>query len=272
MIRRAIALATLALAAALACRTAAPKGPAAAPAAPPPEFIASYVGQRLILRHHGAQQRVALTRQNLAQPSGSCDVGVEIREASLANGTATFKLEALGPAGLAERPAARSRSACGNMSGFMVSVSGFVAEDAPETIQAELATLLATPEAYLAAQGVAFDRPAGPEPKLAASQDRSASFEERTLARQVKTWPRPVLRVEPYYRDPGGRVHHEGEVEFAGVVGEDGRLHSYKLRTPLSTAHEEHVLRALSLWRYEPALAEAPLAARIVGRCTFRVY
>jgi hypothetical protein len=81
------------------------------------------------------------------------------------------------------------------------------------------------------------------------------------------------VRVEPFYRDPAGRVRHEGEVEFAGVVGEDGRLRSPKLRTPLSTVHEEHVQRALSLWRYEPAqLPDKVVAARIIGRCTFRVY
>jgi hypothetical protein len=56
------------------------------------------------------------------------------------------------------------------------------------------------------------------------------------------------------------------------VVGEDGRLHGLKLRTPLSAAHEEHVLRALSLWRYEPAMTDMVVAARIVGRCTFRIY
>jgi hypothetical protein len=32
------------------------------------------------------------------------------------------------------------------------------------------------------------------------------------------------------------------------------------------------VLRTLSMWRYEPAMAEAPVSARINGRCTFRIY
>lgn len=266
-------MAALMLGAALACKSAGPSAKPVAPAAPPPEFIASYVGQRLILRHYATQQRVAVTRQNLARPPGDCDVGVEVREASFEGGTATFKLEALGPASVPDKAVAGTRAGCGAMSGFLVSVSGFVAGDAPEAMQAELAALLATPEAYLAARGVPFDWPPGPDPQLAASQDSSASFDERTLARQIKTWPRPLLRVEPFYRDPGGRVHHEGEVEFAGVVGEDGRLRAPKLRTPLSSAHEEHVLKALSLWRYEPAqLPEKPVAARIIGRCTFRVY
>jgi hypothetical protein len=269
--RRSIAVA-LALSGALACRSAGPKAPASAPAAPPPEFMASYVGQRLILRHQGAQQRVDLARGDLARLAGDCDVGVEVKEASFAGGTATFKLEALGPAILPDKAGARGRTACGSVSGFLITVSGFVAADTPEAIQADLGKLLAPPEGYLTAKGVPFERPEGAAPKVVASQERNATFDERTLARQVKTWPKAVLRVDPFYRDPGGRVKHEGEVEFAAVVWEDGRLHDLKLRTPLGTAHEDHVLRALSMWRYEPAMAEAPVSARINGRCTFRIY
>ena len=270
MKHRSLAALALALLVGSGCRSAAPPPAPSAPAGPAPEFIAAYVGQNLILRHYGSQQLIAVTRKDLAQPAGDCDVGVQVRQAGFAGGTTSFTLDALGPATLPDKALARAN--CGSLSAFIVSVSGFGAGDASETIQAELGTLLATPEAYLVAKGVPFDRPAGPEPTLAASQERNASSDERTLARQVKSWPRPVLRVEPFYRDPAGRVRHEGEVEFAGVVGEDGRLHSPKLRTPLGSGHEEHVLRALSLWRYEPAMADAPVAARIVGRCTLRVY
>jgi hypothetical protein len=263
---------TLGLVAAVGCKSAGKAPPPAAPAAPAPEFIGSYVGQNLILRHYGAQQLVSVTRQQLARPSGDCDAGVTVREASFAGGTASFKLEDLGPATVPDKTP-RATAACGTVSAFLVNVSGFVAGDGDEAIQAALDKLLMTPEAYLAANGVAFDRPPGPDPQLAASQERNASFEERTLARQVKTWPRPLVRVEPFYRDPAGRVRHQGEVEFNGVVGEDGRLRSPKLRTPLSTVHEEHVQRALSLWRYDPAqTADTAVAARILGRCTFRVY
>lgn len=273
MTRGRIAPTTLLLGLALACQTARPKTTPSAPAVPPPEFIGSYVGQRLILRHHGTQQRVALTRRDLAVAGGDCDMGVEVREASFEAGTAAFKLEALGPARLPDKPAARARTTCGTVSGFLLSVSGFAAGDAPEAIRTDLDKVLATPEAYLAANGIAFDRRPGPDPPLAASQEKNASFQERALARQLKAWPRILLRVDPFYRDPGGRVHHEGEVEFSGVVGDDGRLHSPKLRTALSSAHEEHVLRALSLWLYEPAQGpEGATAARIGERCTFRVY
>jgi hypothetical protein len=195
---RPVAALALILLAGLACRSGAPPAAPAAPAAPAPEFITAYVGQNLILRHYGSQQRIAVTRQDLAQPAGDCDVGVHVREAGFAAGTTTLTLDALGPATLPGNAALRARGTCGSISGFIVSVSGFGAADAPETMQAELGKLLAAPEAYLVAKGVPFDRPAGSEPKLAASQERNATFDERTLARQVKSWPRPVLRVEPF--------------------------------------------------------------------------
>jgi hypothetical protein len=271
-VKRSIASLALALLAGPACRSAAPPPKPTAAQGPPPAFITGYVGQGLILRHYGTHQRITLVRGEIERLGGECDVGVHVREASFAGGTASLTLDALGPATLPERATSRTRGTCGSVPSFLVSVSGFGAEDTAETVQAELGKLLPTPEAYLAAKGVPFDRPAGAEPTLAASQERNATFEERTLARQVRAWPRPVLRVEPFYRDPGGRVRHEGEVEFASVVGEDGRLHALKLRTPLEAPHEQHVLRALSLWRYQPAMTDAPVAARVVNRCTLRVY
>lgn len=258
----------------LACRSGRPATVATPAPALPPEFVRSYVGQRLILRHHGAAQRVSLTRDALARPSGNCDVGVEVRQASFENGTLSFTLEALGVARVESQPAgAAARGPCGTISGFLMTVGGFAADEAAEVARAELGKVLATPAAYLAARGVPFDRPEGMEPRQTASRERDATPEERSLARHVTAWPRVLLRVDPAYRDPAGRVHHEGELEFVAVVGEDGRIWSPKLRTPLSSAHEEHVIRTLSLWRFEPAQrTEGPLAARILGRLTFRVY
>lgn len=240
----------------------------------PPEFIRSYVGQRLILLQHGAAQRVSLRRDALARPGGSCDAGVEVRQATFENGTASFTLEALGVARVEGKPArAGSRDPCGTISGFLVTVAGFAAGDDAEAVRADLGKVLATPESYLVAHGVPFDRPEGPEPSQTASVERDATPEERSLARQVTSWPRVLLRVDPAYRDPSGRVRHQGELEFVVVVGEDGRVRSPKLRTALSAAHEEHVIRTLSLWRFEPARrAEGPLAARVLARLTFRVY
>jgi len=269
-----LCLVALALASAGACRSSRPATVAAPAATLPPEFIRSYVGQRLILRHHGGTQRVSLKRDTLAGPSGNCDLGVEVRQATFEGGNASFTLETLGVARMeGQRASGGSRGACGTIAGLLLTVSGFATGADPEAVRADLGKVLATPEGYLVAHGVPFDRPTGPEPRQMASQERDATLEERRLARQLTSWPRVLLRVDPAYQDPGGRVRHEGELEFVAVVGEDGRVRSPKLRTSVSLAHEEHVIRVLSLWRFEPARrTEGPLAARVLGRLTFRVY
>lgn len=261
------------LAATMACRSGRPSvvsGPGAVPA---PDFVRSYVGQRLILRHHGATQRLDLTRASLARPSGDCDVGVEVRQSSFENGTLRLSLEALGTVSVEDQRGPRAGEACGKVPGFVLSVSGFSAGDGPEVVQSDLARVLATPEVYLRARSVPFDATPASEAPLVASRERDASFGERSLAQQVTVWPEALLRIEPAYRDEAGRVRHQGEVEYVGVVGEDGLLRAPKVRTPLSSAHEEHVLKALSLWRFAPARrAEGALGARVSGRVVFRVY
>jgi hypothetical protein len=73
-----------------------------------------------------------------------------------------------------------------------------------------------------------------------------------------------VLAVDPWYHDPSGRVHQEGEVQLDAVVGADGRLYRPQLRTGLATAQEQAVLRTLPLWRLEPARrGDEAVAARV---------
>ena len=91
---RHLAAVTLALVSAAACRSGRPATVVAPAVSLPPEFIRSYVGQRLILLQHGAAQRVSLRRDALARARGSCDAGVEVRQATFENGTASFTLEA----------------------------------------------------------------------------------------------------------------------------------------------------------------------------------
>jgi TonB family protein len=79
--------------------------------------------------------------------------------------------------------------------------------------------------------------------------------------------------VDPDYHDANLKTRHEGEVEFQAVVGTDGGLREPRVRGSLSEAHEAQVLRALRLWRYEPARRkDGPLAARISGRLVLRIY
>jgi hypothetical protein len=261
------------MAAVVACRSGGPRVVSAPGGGPAPDFVRAYVGQRLILRRHGAVQRLDLERASLDRKAGDCDVAVEVTQSGFENGTLRLSLEALGIVRVADQTGPGAGGACGRVPSHLLSVSGFSAADGPEIVQAGLAHVLLAPEAYLAARGQAFEPSQRSEPPLVASRERDASPEERGLAAHVTAWPEPLLRVEPAYRDATGRVRHEGEVVFVGVVGEDGLLRTPSLRTPLSSVHEEHVLKALSVWRFAPARrAEGTVGARVSGRLVFRVY
>ncbi len=260
---------TFALLGALGC--AAKKPPVAGPAAPGvPEWVQAYVGQGLILRGQGSESKLSFARKDLGRAGGGCDVAVEVKQATLDKGVLRLGLITLGRVALEKKGASGCNS---KQSGMQVAISGFAADAPAEAAQADVAKLLATPEAYLAASGVAFDRPAGPDPKQVASNEKDASMEERALARQVTSWPKPLLRVDPAYNDLSGRVRQETEVEVVAVVGDDGRPRRVVVRTPLSQSHEEQVRRAFALWRFEPAQRkEGALAARVTLRGSFRIY
>lgn len=199
-------------------------------------------------------------------PKGDCDVAVEVRGASFDKGTLSVSLDTLGQGEVEGRM--RGRDCREVPASRRLTVSGLAS---PDDAASALERLLTTPEAHLAARDVSFDIPAekGP-PKLAAvSSEGEGTSEERSLGRQVTEWPKPLLAVHPVV---SGRVRHEGEMEFAGTVGADGRLYKPTLLTSLAQAQEEQVLKVFSLWRYEPAKkGQERVAARIRARATLRI-
>jgi TonB family protein len=259
------------------CRSSAPVKRPTAPTAQ--GLVDSYVGQTRILFQRGDQKVVSLQRKELAAEAGGCDVGVEVREAALDKGVLRFRLERLGAVNIQQAPkAAKGRKAAKPPCGapqpeVSLTIAGFDGPLDAAALEADVVRILATPEAFLTARGYAF--PSGSDDPSApiASNEAAASLPEQNLWRQVTVQPKPALRIDPDYRDPGGKVRHQGEVEFSGIVGTDGRLRDVRLKTPLVAPHDDHVLRALKLWRYEPgARKEGPVPVRINGRLVFRIY
>jgi TonB family protein len=248
-----------------ACKAAGPKAPPAAPAAP--DLLRGYEGEYRLLRHKGDER--ALTLKADERVAGDCDVAVRVRRAAFENGTARFALETVGLPNMGGREPRCKRM----QAGIDLVLTGFPAAPAASDVTPRVEGVLLTPEAYLQSKGGAFNHPADKAPAKVASEMPDASSEERDLARSVFAWPRTLLSVNPYYRDPARKVHHEGFVEFEAVVGTDGRLHRPKLKTSLGQAHENAVLSALSLWRFEPAKrGDAPVGARVPLRLVFHIY
>lgn len=265
---RLLAVAAAGMALALpACRSG--RGPRAGRAEAPaaPGLVQQLVGQSRILRHRGHERRLSFKREDLTRLSGGCDAAVDVRQASLRDGTLRLTLAHLGRPHVPGRP--ERRRGCRPASETTVAVSRVISEQA---VHAALDALLPTPEQYLRAHGKAFDRPAADPTAGPVADEASAAGEDRTAARQVTAWPVPLLKVDADV--PRGRVGvRESEVDFAGVVGTDGRLHAARVLSPLSDDHTRQVTRALSLWRYQPARAgRRELPARVTGKTVLRLY
>lgn len=248
-------------------------GPAVRPATePPPDFVQSYVGQRRVLLHARDEARVTLTRADAGRRTAACASAVEVKSATLTGGVLRLELEHLGRPSVGGRD---TRGACGAPPlAYGLAVSGFAGGDGAEAVADALAHVLATPEAFLSAQGVAFDRTAVDDPGVAAGPDvPGSSADERGLGRKVTAWPKTLLTVSPESRASQKALRSESEVEFAAVVGPDGRLHRVKVATPLSPAHQALVERALTLWRFEPAAtADGAVSSKVALRTVLRMY
>jgi hypothetical protein len=257
-------LAYCALLAALvpACRSAAPKG-GAATAGPDP--LRAYVGDVRLLRAKADQARVKVdARHPLA---GSCDMAVRVRAARFDKDGALFSLEPIGRPRLAA-----GETRCRNIQpGIQLLFAGLTPRSSDVVPQVD--AVLQTPEAYLAAHGVRFDRPAAVLPREVASPDVAGRPAEAVLGRKVTAWPKVLLALHPVVHDLSGRVRQESELDFDAVVGTDGRLHDPVVATGLNPAQRDLVMAALSRWRYEPArTADGVVAARISSRLALRVY
>jgi hypothetical protein len=256
---RLLALAVAILLPACATKT---KAPAAAPAA-----LGGYVGQQRVLRFQGDQDKVSVKMMDRAQLPGACDAAVEVKSAVPEKGGARLTLETIGAA-----EAEKARPRCRRIPPTItLSLSGFGDGGA---LAGRLDQVLPTPEGYLRAYGIAFDRPAGTEPKLAASSvdQRNATDEERRLEVRLTAPPRRLFWVDPIYRDPRHAVQYQGEVEIEGVVGTDGRLYRTSVRGSLEKAHVAAVQRVLPMWRFEPGRTGKDLTpAHVLSRGVFRI-
>ncbi len=247
------------------CQSA-PKAPPAAKA-PLPELLRPYEGALRVLPHKGDVKVLTLTA---GQPlGGTCDVAVRVRSIAYADATARFSLETVGLPRVGER-----RSSCKRLEpGLQLTLTGLPAGPVTPDVTARIDEVLLTPEAYLKARGVAFDRPPGGLPSEVASELPDASESERRLARVVLAWPRPLLSVDATYRDASGRARHERLVGFEAVVGSDGRLHRPQVKASVDRPHDAVIQNALSFWRFEPARrADAPLGSRVALEIVLRVY
>jgi len=250
-----------------ACKTGGAKAPPAPPA-PPPDLLRPYEGALLVLLHQG--DTPALTLKAGQRLAGECDVAVRVRSVAFDKGAARFALETLGLPRVGEH-----RPSCKRLEpGLQLALTGLPPGPVSPDMTARIDEVLLTPEAYLKARGVAFDRPSGEVPSEVASKLPDANDDERRLARAVVAWPRRLMSVDATHRAASKDARHERLVGFEAVVGTDGRLYRSRLKASIDPAQEAAIQRALAFWRFEPARrgGDAPVGARVPLEIVFRVY
>src|SRR5262245_38009819 len=191
-----------------ACRSAAPKA-TTTPGGPDP--LHPYVGDVRLLRAKADEPRIKVDAKHPL--SGTCDMAVRVRDARFDKEGALFSLETVG------RPqVANAEPRCRHiLPGMQLLLAGLTARSADLVPRVD--AVLQTPEAYLAAHGVKFDRPAAALPKDVASPDAAARPAEAILGRKVTAWPKVLLAVHPAVHDLSGRARQESELELDAVAG-----------------------------------------------------
>jgi hypothetical protein len=116
-----------------------------------------------------------------------------------------------------------------------VEISGFSVDEPPDSLSAALRAILQTPEQYLRGFGIPFDLPA-------------QSDDEIHTSVAYKVAPKVLLKVDPF-----STARIEGDASFDLVVGTDGRAHRPRVLVALGTGLEGNALRAISMYRFEPA-------------------
>jgi hypothetical protein len=232
------------------------------------DYLRTYVGQQRVLRFQGDQEKVAVKMKDRPQLTGACDTAVEIKSAVADKAGVRLSLETLGAAS-----AEKAHPRCGRIPpAVTLTLAGFGGNSG--AVGGRIEQILPTPEGYLRAYGIAFDRPAGAEPALAASSVdlRTATDEERRLEVRLTAPPRRLFWVDPIYRDARHAVQYQGEVEVDGVVGVDGRLYRPQVRGSLEKPHVAAIKRVMPLWRFEPALTgKVATPAHVLSRVVFRI-
>lgn len=264
-----VGLPLVALGALPGCRPA--RGPEGVPPpGPGADFASVYQGQARLLPYLGDKGKISLSR-GAALKKGGCDVAVVVTSAALERGSVRLALESIGLPRVEMRAVARPCEKPPR--DYVLTISGFDPRATLATLSEEVDRVIVTPERFLSGRGVEFaPKAAAAKPAPIADKRLKARPEERMLARVLTRPPARLLTVAPIRRDDRRAVRYQGEVPFEAVIGADGRLGDARLGAALG-AHAERILKALELWRYEPARkGDEAVGFRTDERTVFRIY
>jgi TonB family protein len=223
----------------------------------PAATLQSVTGHQFILRNIGEFSKSKLKKSELANLKGNCDIAVVVTDADWRSGTVSLKIRNIGmPHVSGQRP-----STCPSAKeSTALQISGFATDEPPDAVVTALRQFLQTPEEYLAAKGIAFSIPPGPDD------------EDALKLGPPMVPPKILLQVEGAYTGAARSARLSGTVVVSLVVGTDGRAHHARIIHGPGLGLEESALQVLPLWRFEPARRQdQPVAVRSNVQMNFRL-
>ena len=228
------------------------------------QLLQSIPGQLLILRGYGRNVEARISKDNPDNLKGGCDAAVGVRKAQFKKGIIEVWLEDVG----GPRIPGKSPKACtAPHSQTKLRISGFRENDPSSALEEILNKTLQTPEAYLSAEGIAFNLPA--ESSVVPEVDLTSKDKQPPGV----TPPHPLLIVTAEYSNRARQEKIQGSVIVQCDIGTDGRPHNEQILNSVDKSLGQAALRAISFDRFETAQKDGhAVAARIKIEMSFRLY
>src|SRR6266481_2954088 len=216
----------------------------------PQKILKATAGEKLIFLQFGDADKTKLKKNDLNKVKISCDIVVQIKEASQHKDTVTIAWANIGRPVLWGKNMPRAcRDNMSHDNGVLV-IAGFAPDETADSLAASLSKILQTPEQYLATAGIIFDLPADPE------------IPGRITTPFATEKPKSLFSVDPAYSEEARKSKYKGMLVITFYVGTDGRVHQPTISHPLGMGLDQQALNVLPLWRFRPAHnADKPVAA-----------
>jgi hypothetical protein len=227
----------------------------------PQDFLQAMAGKKLIFLQFGDADKTKLKKNDLNKVKISCDLVVQIKEASRHKDQVTIAWAQIGTPELWGKNIPRAcRDYMTHENGVLV-ITGFAPDETADSLAASLSKILQTPEQYLATAGIIFDLPAEPD------------IPGRLTTPLATEQPKGLLSVEPAFSDEARKAKYSGTLVVTLYVGTDGRVHQPAIVHHLDLGLDQQALNVLPLWRFRPAhKADKPVPALLNIEISFNLY
>ena len=213
------------------------------------DVVASFKGQRRVLRSYGDQgsPKLSLKRPRMGN---DCDVAVAVLTVKVESGKAIFELDPLGRLNVGGRI-----PLCGDAPRAMeLTVTDFDEVEDAERLAEFLESFLMTPERYLAERGIGFEVVENSDGEEVV-QYGEGFLEDRGERPGGDCW----LVVYPHAPRASSRKAQKQGVKIEATLGADAVFHDVKVLESPGSRFNRQALRAFSMWRCEPSVVKGKI-------------